>query len=222
MSTPAIDEVLALPVPQLKAKLAEAQYRELLGICTHIGEKAAGQRAELERRIVEHVEVERAHGKPASPEGRAGRGRSPLPGQGAAALRSAAPSPSATHTKSSLHAAAKDKTQGEAQKKETQRPQVGDIAFWDLKSPRRPGEIVKGKWRIAEVLPTTPPPSPPPATTAPNRYYPMMLEGAHAALCMVSERDRLKFSEAEWAIYRGFCPECHFAIALCFCNSDMD
>ncbi len=91
----AFAELVKLPVTQLKEKLSEGEYREVQALCQHLGISAKGQRSELERRIVEHVEVKSASEDPqehlASPETRDGRNRSPKTGVAAATLRAAAP-----------------------------------------------------------------------------------------------------------------------------------
>ncbi len=90
------EEILALPQVELLATLAQGEYANIQGLCKFIGITAKGQRAELERRILEHVELRRASANPAgsSPSSSGspadGRNRSPKRGVAASALRAAA------------------------------------------------------------------------------------------------------------------------------------
>ena len=89
------EEILALPHAELLSTLAHGEYTDIQGLCKFIGINAKGQRAELERRVLEHVELLRASANPAgsspSSSGSApGRNRSPKRGAAASALRAAA------------------------------------------------------------------------------------------------------------------------------------
>ncbi len=89
------EEILALPHAELLSTLAHGEYTDIQCLCKFIGINAKGQRAELERRVLEHVELLRASANPAgsspSSSGSApGRNRSPKRGAAASALRAAA------------------------------------------------------------------------------------------------------------------------------------
>ena len=89
----ALEALLALPFDEFKAALPEGDYPDIQAMCKHLGINAKGQRKELERRILEHVEKSRAPETAAvssSPETRSGRRRSPKTGAAASTIRAEA------------------------------------------------------------------------------------------------------------------------------------
>ena len=75
----------------MRTTLAQGEYSDIQSLCKHLGLTAKGARAELERRITEHIKAQRdISDVQESPQGRGGRGRSPKPGKAASTVRAEA------------------------------------------------------------------------------------------------------------------------------------
>ena len=85
------EAILALPWDEFVSTLAQGDYSDIQSFCKHLGLTAKGARAELERRITEHVKAQRESSDVhESPIGRGGRVRSPRPGNAASTVRAEA------------------------------------------------------------------------------------------------------------------------------------
>ena len=96
LSSTEIQEIIQLPLDDLKERLKDVNSSDLRKVCGFVGIPQQGKKTDMQEAIVAKVAFERGAESPKnvqSPEGRAGRPRSPRVGVAAASLRSAAERP---------------------------------------------------------------------------------------------------------------------------------